>query len=454
MRYEDNATRNLENEEEEAAAAAAAAAQLDGFPRNMPIWQGKKSGHTVLKNYTGGPITEQKNTQISAREEYSGAGEAVQLDKATAAAGRIGKSLAGLGDDGSIPTQMNRVCWLCGQHIFTKSELNTQSCIYGYPEVEHVLPLKYAHKLLSVPGEKVNKQPINYEQDKGIFDQQIALEIRDSHKLCNALKGQRNFIEFHNGPNIKGMWRIKTELLKEYYEILGSLMLKLNGGSEEGAIPDRTAATRLLQRICQYLNSMENNNPARYIEDRWLKKLATASKPNQDYIERVNRKYGLNNDNNTKENGQETQQESQQMGVFEKDLDYELRNPPTEGAGGTGGLATVAESQDCPTKVAKTNTHASPRTVSTTTRAMQLNDENPDIYVSYAPQSPGDVMGTPAAQGGTATGRAGVAGNPKALFQSQNVSAEPVLAADATHKNAGRPIGLGDGPPPGPNEGV
>ena len=140
-------------------------------------------------------------------------------------------------------------CWICGSRVFPGSKVMT-STLLGYPEAEHALFLKYGYAFLSLPAEiflgqfapwadaipRIKKNPIELntlnwwtqEQikqgipeniQKGIakdYQFQIKLEMRQSHRLCNQLKSQFNYVRFNKSiPK----WQIK-ETLYNYTEKL------------------------------------------------------------------------------------------------------------------------------------------------------------------------------------------------------------------------------------------
>ena len=151
--------------------------------------------------------------------------------------------------------EMN-TCWICGSHVFPGGNRMT-STLLGYPEAEHALFLKYGYAFLSLPAEiflgkfapwaaaipriKNNSIQLNtlnwwtQEQiNQGIpeniqngiaedYQFQIKLEMRQSHRLCNQLKSQFNYVRFNK--RIKE-WQIKESLYTYTVEALRGAIKK------------------------------------------------------------------------------------------------------------------------------------------------------------------------------------------------------------------------------------
>jgi hypothetical protein len=116
-------------------------------------------------------------------------------------------------------------CWLCGLHIFNPSkftDIGGSTCL-GYQEAEHVLPLKIGHKLLSLPGQKIRGVT---KIDVPLYNDQIQLEMKNSHRLCNQIKSNINFIKFSGGW--KGIWSIKDTLVTEFIKTINGCMTANN----------------------------------------------------------------------------------------------------------------------------------------------------------------------------------------------------------------------------------
>lgn len=138
-------------------------------------------------------------------------------------------------------------CWLCGGNVPKPNSIcplkeKISSVCLGYPEAEHALFLKYGYLFLSIPNEIFlgsmapwikpnnsikNKIKTSWEWNDTQYDSwllamkndynfQIKLEMRQSHRLCNQLKNQINFIRFTGGE--QGQWVIKKDLYDYYKE--------------------------------------------------------------------------------------------------------------------------------------------------------------------------------------------------------------------------------------------
>jgi DNA-binding Xre family transcriptional regulator len=259
-----------------------------------PKWQYQTTGHLIMAKDTVGAVTEAPTgARATKRDVYTKTGEKSQLNQAL---DQYCKS------DAQCINELKSTCWLCGMPIYTKISNSKPkiSCREGYPEAEHVLPLKYAHKLLSVPGEIIDGTGASKNKKKNdqTYNLQIGLELRNSHRLCNQIKNQRMFIEFNNN-----IWKIKEQLLYNYLVKLSNLMSKLNksgsvtdGNTDVmGTVINPNVSINLLTKICTHLNT-ENGDRIEYILNRWTNKWASKDASDQrkeNALRKVRIKYGI-----------------------------------------------------------------------------------------------------------------------------------------------------------------
>ena len=153
-------------------------------------------------------------------------------------------------------------CYLCGQPIFTPQAFKTaradrpSDCL-GYQEAEHVLPLKMGHKLLSIPGQKIDGTR-NVNDTNTYSDNQVILEMKNSHRLCNQIKSNIMFIKFTGGPT--GSWVLKGELIDKFGVVVENCKKDRNDAKckNAGAPSDVTVSTDTmktgLNAVCTFLN--------------------------------------------------------------------------------------------------------------------------------------------------------------------------------------------------------
>ena len=278
---------------------------------NIPCWQkntniirySKARNETILRDAVSAQITQSpKGEKASARGIYSKLREdnTKQL-----------KTAWPLTDNSPAAINARARCWLCGNKVeeedlknfagiiqtkfkITKTIPAIASEFLGAPQAEHVLFLKLAYRILSVPGEEYMGEPapwlpleefstakqkqevrtnqfklgfLKTAQDRVKDDEmkkaclpetvlnamqrdykaQIKMEMLQSHKLCNQLKNQLNFIRYNVETN---KWVIKSDLVNDFLE-------KLNGVMEKGnppQNPDRDVIDGYIGDLINYLN--------------------------------------------------------------------------------------------------------------------------------------------------------------------------------------------------------
>ena len=165
-------------------------------------------------------------------------------------------------------------CWLCGKPFYEKPLGNPKHL--GYLEVEHALPLKLGYMLLTIPGEivyngtdKEEKTSLkdknrNVYYDNNIYainqtysykrNDETKLEILRSHRLCNNLKSNVNFIKYTGSKR----WEIKNEVVKLYQDKLQELQTHLNGDNIKR--PVQMDKSKLYDIVRHLNNKFSKNN--------------------------------------------------------------------------------------------------------------------------------------------------------------------------------------------------
>lgn len=161
-------------------------------------------------------------------------------------------------------TKVAETCYLCGQRIFVPKKfrdagVGRPSDCLGYPEAEHVLPLKMGHKLLSIPGQKIDgEKDVNNKNPNTYSNKQVILEMKNSHRLCNQIKSNIMFIKFTGGQ--EGRWELKNNLITEFGRVVERCMNDRNKAQCEnaGAESDATVSTVTMEEglnaVCNFLN--------------------------------------------------------------------------------------------------------------------------------------------------------------------------------------------------------
>ena len=168
--------------------------------------------------------------------------------------------------------QNSGICWLCGKEIFKEQRGDAK---LGSLEVEHALPLKLGYMLLTIPGEVVYNGTVREERsnlknennhvyyDNNIYainktypykrNDEIKMEILRSHRLCNNLKSNVNFIKY----SVDKGWKIKYAVLEEYEKKLQELQTELSDKNSIGTVKvDRSK----LDDIVDHLNNKFSKN--------------------------------------------------------------------------------------------------------------------------------------------------------------------------------------------------
>tara|TARA_R110002096_G_scaffold55030_2_gene141659 strand:- start:1637 stop:3307 length:1671 start_codon:yes stop_codon:yes gene_type:complete len=190
--------------------------------------------------------------------------------------------------------EMN-TCWICGSRVFPGGGVMT-STLLGYPEAEHALFLKYGYAFLSLPAEiflgkfapwataiprietnSIQLNTLNWwtqeKRDQGTpktiqdgiekdYQFQIKLEMRQSHRLCNQLKSQFNYVRFNKG---RKEWQIKETL----YDYTIKLLTKTIGNTTNYKKNSESECNKLkfdrfresLEDIVNYLNFYMDEKP-------------------------------------------------------------------------------------------------------------------------------------------------------------------------------------------------
>ena len=173
----------------------------------------------------------------------------------TANTDQLGQATTDMNNNKKATVQNN--CWLCGLNIFKPQEftnLGGANCL-GYQEAEHVLPLKIGHKLLSLPGQKIGG---NINTQDLLYQQQIQLEMKNSHRLCNQIKSNINFIKFSGGW--QGTWSIKGDLVTAFIQTINSCMIANNNcGTPPLFVGEATddLMVKGLTAVCDHLNTVK-----------------------------------------------------------------------------------------------------------------------------------------------------------------------------------------------------
>tara|TARA_R110002074_G_scaffold173287_1_gene335995 strand:+ start:42 stop:1568 length:1527 start_codon:yes stop_codon:yes gene_type:complete len=199
--------------------------------------------------------------------------------------------------------EMN-TCWICGSHVFPGDKVMT-STLLGYPEAEHALFLKYGYAFLSLPAEiflgqfapwataiprinnnSIQLQELNWWTQEQInqkipeniqgeiakdYQFQIKLEMRQSHRLCNQLKSQFNYVRFNK---FKREWKIKETLynytIKLLTETIENTLNYKENQKKRCNVLDFNRFRKSLEDIVNYLNFKMEGHKKPYFIDKYV----------------------------------------------------------------------------------------------------------------------------------------------------------------------------------------